>query len=333
MIPDILALLASLAAILFACFLFTNAIEWLGNRMKLGNGAVGSVLAAVGTALPETIIPIIAVFFFKGAGAGQIAVGAIAGAPFMLGTLAFFVTGAAVAVYSLYGKRKIKMNASPDVISRDLTFFIIVYSAAVLSTLLKGHGMVKIAAGITLLLSYIIYVKITFSDRGGEALEEPEALYVSRLFRAGNSMPLIIIQLVVSLAILVSGADFFVNNTSKLSLLLGVPPLILSILITPFATELPEKFNSVIWIGRNKDTLALGNITGAMVFQSCFPVVFGIIFTPWDIKGTTLVSAIFALGTALLNLIWIRVTKSVNAWFLMATGAVYFIFIAWIFIK
>jgi cation:H+ antiporter len=333
MIPDILALLASLAAILFACFLFTNGIEWLGNRMKLGHGAVGSVLAAVGTALPETTIPIIAVFFFKGAGAGQIAVGAIAGAPFMLGTLAFFVTGAAVAVYSILGKRKMTMNTSAEVISRDLTFFIVVYTAAVLATLLSGHSVFKILTGIALLLSYGIYVKITFSDRGGETLEEPEKLYFSRFFRADNSMPLIIIQLAVSLAVLVCGADFFVNYTSKLSLLLGVPPLILSILITPIATELPEKFNSVIWIGRNKDTLALGNITGAMVFQSCFPVVFGIIFTPWDLKGLTLVSAMFALGAALLNLIWIRVTKSVNAWFLMATGAVYFVFLAWIFVK
>lgn len=333
MIADIIFLLASLGAILAACFFFTNGIEWLGSRLKLGNGAVGSVLAAVGTALPETIIPIIAIFFFRGAAAGQIAVGSIAGAPFMLGTLAFFVTGAAVAIYTAFGKRKMEMNASPGVIARDLLFFIIVYSAAISAALLKGHMAAKTAVGIALLLSYGIYVKITFSNGGGEALEEPEELYFSKFFRAANSMPLIIIQLALSLAVLVAGADFFVNYTSKLSSLLGVAPLILSILITPFATELPEKLNSVIWIGKNKDTLALGNITGAMVFQGCFPVVFGIIFTPWDIKGTTLVSAVFALAAALLNLIWIKATKSVNAWFLMATGAAYFVFLAWIFIK
>ena len=330
---DIIILLASLAAILAACFLFTNGVEWLGSRLKLGHGAVGSVLAAVGTALPETIIPIIAIFFFKGAGAGQIAVGAIAGAPFMLGTLAFFVTGAAVAVYAAFGKRKMEMNASPEVIARDLLFFIIVYTAAISAALLQGNTILKISVGIALLLSYGIYIKITFSDGGGEALEEPEELYFSKFFKAANSMPLIMIQLALSLAVLVAGADIFVNYTSKLSSLLGVAPLILSILITPIATELPEKLNSVIWIGKKKDTLALGNITGAMVFQSCFPVVFGIIFTPWDIKGLTLVSAMFALGAALLNFLWIKVTRSVNAWFLMATGAVYFIFIAGIFVK
>jgi cation:H+ antiporter len=333
MLRDITFLLASLGAILAACFFFTNAVEWLGNRLKLGHGAVGSVLAAVGTALPETIIPIIAVFFFRGEAAGQIAVGAIAGAPFMLGTLAFFVTGAAVGIYALFGKREMKMNASAGVISRDLTFFIIVYGAAIAAVLLKGHENLKIVVGIALLLSYAFYVKITFSDDKGQATEEPEELYFSRFFKADNSTGVIIAQLVLSLVVLVGGADFFVNYTSRLSALLDMPPLILSILITPIATELPEKLNSIIWIGKKKDTLAMGNITGAMVFQSCFPVVFGIIFTPWDLRGTTLLSAAFALGSALLNLVWIKVTKSVNAWVLMATGAAYFVFLAWIFIK
>ena len=60
-----------------------------------------------------------------------------------------------------------------------------------------------------------------------------------------------------------------------LSETLGAAPLIMSLLITPIATELPEKFNSVLWIRQRKDTLALGNITGAMVFQSTFPVSVG----------------------------------------------------------
>ncbi|HZC19715.1 MAG TPA: hypothetical protein VE225_08370, partial [Rubrobacteraceae bacterium] len=56
----VLQMLLSLAAILGAAVLFTNAIEMLGERLNLGQGAVGSVLAAVGTALPETMIPVVA---------------------------------------------------------------------------------------------------------------------------------------------------------------------------------------------------------------------------------------------------------------------------------
>src|SRR5215510_3931137 len=95
---DLLVLLVSFLIILAGAELFTNGIEWFGHKLGLAEGAVGSVLAAVGTALPETMIPIIAILFSGGAHSDEIGVGAILGAPFMLATLAMFVTGIAVIV-------------------------------------------------------------------------------------------------------------------------------------------------------------------------------------------------------------------------------------------
>src|SRR3954469_21538161 len=96
MLLDVLILLVALLVILFGAELFTNGIEWFGRKLGLAEGAVGSVLAAVGTALPETLIPIIAILFASGASSHEVGVGAILGAPFMLATLAMFVTGIAV---------------------------------------------------------------------------------------------------------------------------------------------------------------------------------------------------------------------------------------------
>ena len=95
---DILLLLVALAVILLGAELFTNGIEWFGHRLNLAEGAVGSVLAAVATAMPETLIPVIAIVgptIFGGGSpnSAEIGVGAILGAPFMLSTLAMFVTG------------------------------------------------------------------------------------------------------------------------------------------------------------------------------------------------------------------------------------------------
>ena len=100
----IVELVLSLAAILGAAILFTNAVEILGDRLNLGAGAVGSVLAAVGTALPETMIPLVAILGAlllgtSSAAAGEIGVGAILGAPFLLATLALFIVGAAALGY------------------------------------------------------------------------------------------------------------------------------------------------------------------------------------------------------------------------------------------
>ena len=102
--PVYLEFAIALGAIVIAASLFTNAIEIIGGRLSLGQGAVGSVLAAVGTALPETMIPVVAILAAVFAGrdpetAGEIGIGAILGAPFMLATLAMFVVGASALAY------------------------------------------------------------------------------------------------------------------------------------------------------------------------------------------------------------------------------------------
>ena len=133
-------LLVSLIAILLSCEIFTNAIEWFGKKLGVGEGIVGSVFSAVGTCLPETMVPVMAIIGGTGMSVG---VGAIAGAPFMLSTLAFFVTGLVVVLYSRSRKRTNKMSIKVDIISRDIGFFIIVYSMsfAKARSLLAGFCM------------------------------------------------------------------------------------------------------------------------------------------------------------------------------------------------
>jgi len=87
----IFLLIVAFAVILAGCELFVNGVEWFGRKLNLGEGAVGSVLAAVGTALPETVIPLIAILVSRGDSGHAIGIGAILGAPFMLSTLAIFV--------------------------------------------------------------------------------------------------------------------------------------------------------------------------------------------------------------------------------------------------
>ena len=119
----------SLAIILGGCDLFTNGVEWAGKKLRLSEGAVGSILAAVGTCLPETLIAILAIFFGKEEGAGnEVGIGAILGAPLMLSTLAFFVTGLAVIFFSRNHSRSIRMRVNHNVLGRDLRYFFLVFS-------------------------------------------------------------------------------------------------------------------------------------------------------------------------------------------------------------
>ncbi len=315
---NLVVLAIALLMILGAAELFTNGVEWLGQKLELSEGVIGSVLAAVGTALPETLIPIVAVCTAGTIDSHsqltaaqmlemrhEVGIGAIAGAPFMLCTLTMAVCGTAVWIFSRSGRRTAELNINTAVLTRDLSFFTAAYSVALVGTLARDLPLVRqIMAGM-LIVTYLVYLKKTFAHEG-EAGVAPEHLHFDGLLKVGTSLGVVIIQVLAGLAGILAGAYFFVEHISSLSTKVGVPGVVLAMIIAPIATELPEKFNSVIWARNSKDTLALGNITGALVFQSCFPVAFGLAFTPWNLGPGTIVSGVVAVSFALMYLFLIK---------------------------
>lgn len=326
-------MVGSLIVILLGAEAFTNSIEWFGKKLNLNEGAVGSVLAAVGTALPETVIPLIAIFLNKGEGGADIGVGAILGAPFMLATLAFFVTGAATLVYALLGKRKSVINVDIEVIGRDLKFFFLVFILAIVAAYVPSPFRLTIA--LMLPLAYLWYVYRTFTDEPEkkETMEDIDLdlkpLYCC-LSSKSPSLLLIIFQIIMSLVLIILGAHLFVGVIEHTAVILHIPSLILALVIAPIATELPEKLNSIIWIGQKKDTLALGNITGAMVFQSAIGPTIGILLTPWVIAGPALLSVVLTLASVLLVYLLAQKQKRISPYSLLTGGAFYAVFLAYL---
>jgi len=289
-------LVASFAVILAGALLFTNSIEWIGHRLGLGEGAVGSLLAAVGTALPETLIAIVALV-----GATQsedVAIGAIVGAPFLLATLAMGLVGGTAYIYRSRRKQDITLEAHVPTLDRDLAFFMVFFGLA----LALGFGApeaVRIPAGIVFFAAYVAYVAFTLRGGGETQSEETlNALIMARGPKAATDPPLSIavIQVLIGLAAMVGGAHLFVEELLHVAEDVGVETIVLALILAPLATELPEKVNSFFWVREGKDSLALGNITGAMVFQSTIPVGIGLLFTDWELSGNASVSV--ALGLA-----------------------------------
>ena len=95
---------------------------------------------------------------------------------------------------------------------------------------------------------------------------------------------------------MVGGAHLFVEELLEIADSLGVDALVLALILAPLATELPEKVNSFFWVREGKDALALGNISGAMVFQSTIPVGIGLLFTDWSLSANAVLS--IGLGVA-----------------------------------
>ncbi len=309
----ILLLVVAFVLILAGAELFTNGVEWLGHRLGLSEGAVGSVLAAVGTALPETMIPLVAIVFGGGGDADAIGVGAILGAPFMLATLAMFVTG--IAVVARARRRTSGSAAGSDlvaidtrVIGHDVKVFGLLYFVAIAVAFLPADmALPRWLAAVLLIGLYLRYVAGHLGAASPGESEPPGPLRLGRLDpgSAGLAVPrvrIVVIQVGLALAAIIAGAFVFVLQVEDIARAVGLDETLLALVVAPIATELPEKLNSVIWIGRGKDTLALGNITGAMVFQAAIPTSIALLLasSQWSIGGGSWV-AFASAGVALVS--------------------------------
>ena len=298
---SIAILVVGFLVILLGAELFTNGIEWVGRKLDLAEGAVGSVLAAVGTAMPETMIPLVAILFGGAVASDEVGLGAILGAPFMLATLAMFVTGTAVYLYRGRRATGTYLAVDPTVVGKDVRFFAIAFALAIGTAFAPLEwSFVRPLAAVALILLYAFYVRAHFrAEQAVGDAADLAPLRFQRLDRSGHRgepdaprLRIVGVQVLVALACIVGGAVVFVDAVAQLSLGLGIGPAVLALVIAPVATELPEKFNSWLWVRQGKDTLAIGNITGAMVFQACLPTVVALLFAPeqWFIgRGSYLV--------------------------------------------
>lgn len=319
-----------LLVILVSAEIFCNALEHLGEKFIISEGVTGSVFAAVGTALPETMVPLLAVLSSHGdiETNHQVGIGAILGAPLMLSTLTMFIMAT-----SVIGHRGFKGQLKPEKtgLTRDLNFFIISFVFAGIALFIPHtSALTRGLIAFLMIFSYFIYILMTIRAskklvNEGHATKASSPLFMERI-GCPNNFLVIAIQLFIGLALLILGAKGFIYGVEEASSILGISALILSMLIIPIATELPEKVNSIFWIRKGRDTLAFGNITGAMVFQGTLLPAIGILLTPWEPKKEVYLCILITLISSL----WIRalIQKSnIKVWHLGVNGIFYALYI------
>jgi len=327
----LLLMAATLLVILIASELFTNALEHLGEKLGISEGVTGSLLAAVGTALPETMVPLLALLSGTANATvnEEIGVGAILGAPLMLSTLS-----TALMALAVVRGRGLRGRVAPERsgLLRDLHFFLFAFAIAAAAMYVPADaGPVRRALSVILVLIYVAYVGLTL--RASERLVEQGhgTGAAERMFFAKLGLPTnwatILLQLGLGLAMLVAGAKGFIHGVQGAASQLGVSALLLSLIVIPIATELPEKVNSIIWVRRGRDTLAFGNITGAMVFQGTLLPAIGILLTPWQPRVEVLSGVLVTLVAAA----WLRVSagmRGLAVWGLLLNGVLYVVYLA-----
>jgi cation:H+ antiporter len=343
----VVILLACAVAIYLSCEWFVNAVEWLGVRLKVGPLAVGTLLAAFGTALPESVVTFIAVVFGSSPDQKDIGVGAAMGGPLALATVAYGVTG----LMMLTSRRKVRAaarTAAPvgggtavppeapsaaaaprddlgdtDKLARDQRWFLAIFVVKV------AVGLVAFAfkpwLGLLFFAAYAVYFWRELRDGGehGDGADlEPLLLQRRREVPATWA---VVTQSLVTLVIIFFASQLFVHQLDAIGPMIGLPAAVTALLLSPIATELPEIMNAVIWVRQGKTPLALANISGAMMIQATVPSGLGILFTPWRFDGALLLSGVVTMAAMVFLLAMLR-TGRLTARTLTMAAAFYAVF-------
>jgi len=331
MLLSITLFLLAAAVIYFACEFFVNGVEWMGHRFQLGATATGTVLAAFGTALPESAVTFMAVVFGNTPEQKDIGVGAAMGGPLVLATLAYAVVGFAL----LRGKTAAGTpRPSSGVINADQR------RLAPDQAWIMGIFIVKVAVGliafvwkpwlaILFLGVYALYVKRELAH--DDECIDAEALEPLKL-RPRDPDPSLFwacMQAVLALVVIGLASHVFVRQIEVLGVAMGMSPHLAALLLAPVATELPEIMNALIWVRQGKERLALANISGAMMIQATIPSALGIAMTPWLLDAPLIAAGLLTLASIMV--LWLRfrnATMTIPA--LSSVAGLYAVFAAYL---
>ncbi|KAB2332055.1 calcium/sodium antiporter [Bacillus mesophilum] len=96
------------------------------------------------------------------------------------------------------------------------------------------------------------------------------------------------ILLIAGFALLIFGANFFVDGASKIAGFLRISPLLIGLTIVAFGTSSPEATVSILAALENNADVAIGNVVGSNIFNISLVVGLTAIIFPLQVESTTI---------------------------------------------
>lgn len=244
----------------------TDGASSIARKYRVSTLLIGLTIVSFGTSLPELVVSSVSAM----KGSSDMAMGNVIGSN-MFNTLA--IVGVTALFCPIVCKRDLLLRDIPVNVVVTCTLFVMVYYCCGIGTLTRMEGA-------TLLIIFAIYLGFTIYISLKSAKHTDENI-------SGKMMPMwkAILWIVMGLAALIFGGDWFVDGAAGIAAGLGVSESVIALTIVSAGTSFPELATSVIAARKGDTDMAMGNVIGSNIFNIMFILGVASVINPITAKN------------------------------------------------
>ena len=239
---NLIFLFIGLGLLVFGAELIIRGSISFGKKLKVSLFAIGVVIIAGGTSLPELASSINAVVINH----ADLAVGAVIGSNIANLILVMAATSFLIPISNINQNQinQAWINIFLALVLITMSFFILPFNFL--------FGILSVC-----LLFFIMYMQVKQGSLDVSDVEE----------KGDYSLIISIVFILVGIVLLISGSDLFVKSAIDIASELNIPEAIIGVSLVAFGTSLPELVVGILSAIRRKVDFALGNVLGSNIYN------------------------------------------------------------------
>jgi len=272
MIVHILYLIGGLVAILWGANALTDGAASIAKRFNISSLFIGLTIVAFGTSMPEFVISLLSALH----GSSDLAIGNVVGSN-LFNTLV--IVGCTAIVSPIFVGKGTLNKEIPFTVLASIILFICANNRLIDGD--NSPDIINRTDGLLLLCFFLIFVGYTFAIAHDTSTnEEKNSIKEIPMGKA-------VLFILLGLAGLIAGGEFFVKGASDIARAWGVSESVIGLTLVAGGTSLPELATSIVAALKKNTGIAIGNIIGSNLFNIFLVLGVSATVCPMKMQGIT----------------------------------------------